>query len=110
MKRNVPIVNNLPVILDDFKIEYATNAFTLYHVYISISQNVLLSVVNLGPVYAMNNDVTMANNYEVMLQYPRFNPLVDMLCMHIKTPPGVERRGLTLPEVNKLAGELRALV
>jgi hypothetical protein len=110
MKRNVPIVQRLPVVLDDFKIEYTTNAFTLYHVYIPISHHVLLSVVNLGPMYAMANEVTMANNYEVMLTFPRFNKLVDMLCMHMKTPPGVERRGLTLPEVNRLAGELRALV
>lgn len=110
VKRNVPIVNTLPVILDDFKIEYATNAFTFYHVYISISQNVLLSVVNLGPMYAMANEVTMANNYEVLLTFPRFNKLVDTLCMHMKTPPGVERRGMTLPEVNALAEELRALV
>jgi hypothetical protein len=110
MKRNVPIIQHLPVILDDFKIEYATNAFTLYHVYIPISHHVLLSVVNLGPMYAMANEVTMATNYEVMLTFPRFNKLVDALCMHMKTPPGVERRGLTLPEVNKLAGELRALV
>ena len=110
MKRNVPIVQRLPVVLDDFKIEYTTNAFTLYHVYIPISHHVLLSVVNLGPMYAMNLDVTMATNYEAMLTYPRFNKLVDTLCMHMKTPPGVERRGMTLAQVNALAKELRALV
>ena len=110
MRRKVPVVDHIPVVLDDFVIEYMTPAFTLYHVYISISHDILLSVVNLGPMHAMANDVTMASNYEVMLKFPRFNRLIDTMCMHMSTEPEGIRNHMTLAEVNTLAAELRALV